>query len=449
MLTPKANEILYGGAAGGGKSHGIRAAHLYFACQIPGLTSIIFRKTYPELVANHLQGEGGFPSLLATLVKSGHARIVKGEIRLWNRSRIILSHLQHEKDKYAWQGAEIHLLSFDELTHFSEETYVYLRGRCRLGGLKIPPQFEGMFPRIINGTNPGGIGHVWVKRTFVANGEYNIVKCSDEEGGMTRVFIPALLADNRVLMENDPSYKQKLMGLKNPLLVRAMMQGDWDIVAGSMFGDEWDKDRHTCEPFPIPDDWPLWRGGDDGFSAPASVHWFTEDPKTKTIYVIDELYRKKMRPDDMAKRVLARDHSILLIRQDGTEYHNTKNLRGIYDSSGFADTGTQNEIPRAVAMNNMGCGWEPCQKWPGSRVARVMHFHHMMGKNELDREGMPRLRFFRRRCPNAIEFIPTLPIDKNDPEDVDTDAEDHAFDSVSYGLMWKGSSFRMMRAGGI
>lgn len=447
-LKAPANEILYGGAAGGGKSHLLRAAAIFFCCAVPGLQCVLFRRTYPDLVNNHLRGPTSFQAMLAPLVDSGHCVIVAKEIRFWNGSRIALSHLQHTSDIYNWQGAEIHLLLFDELTHFTEVEYRYLRGRCRLGGLQLRPPYLGRFPRIISGCNPGGVGHVWVKRTFVKPGAFRVYRTAKDEGGMLRTFVPAKLVDNPAMTRNDPDYKDRLQGLGDAVLIRAMLEGDWDIVAGSMFGDTWRQSLHTCAPFPIPDHWDLWRGGDDGHASPSAIYWLTEDPATKTIYVIDELYKARMLPDEIVERVKKKDMALPLITQYGDMTTNKRELSGIYDSAAFADTGQQNSIPRALQMNKGGLKWKPCEKWPGSRVARVQNFHVMLAPNDMDPRKLPKLRFFRN-CKNAIETIPTLPRDPDNIEDIDTDADDHAFDGVTYGLMWKKTTFKKVRAGGV
>lgn len=437
LLTP-ATEILFGGAAGGGKSHLLRVVSILACMEVPGLQCYLFRRLHPDLVKNHLEGPSSYHVLLAPMVNAGRARIVDKEIRFWNGSKIYLNHLQHEKDIYSYQGQEIHMLLFDELTHFTETMYRYLRGRCRVVGLKnVSEKWRARLPLIMSGSNPGGVGHNWVKRTFVKNGAYRIIKTRREDGGLLRQFIPSLHSQNPYLMRDDPDYESRLHGLGDRTLVRAMLEGDWNIVAGSMFGDAWSETLHICDPFPVPEDWKIWRGGDDGFASPASVHWLTKDPKTGTHYVIGELYKSGMRPELMAERVKSKDKRLQLLRHDGSEGEAGRVFSGVLDNAAFADTGTQQAIPRGNAMNNLGCRWEPAEKWPGSRVARVQHLHRMLGPNPKCPRGLPSLRFFRNHAPMAVETIPTLPRDPKDPEDVDTDAEDHAFDSITYGLLWR------------
>lgn len=451
-LQSPANENLYGGAAGGGKSHLMRAAAVIYCTAIPGLQAYLFRRFFPDLVKNHMEGPQSFHVLLAPLVASGHCEIVRTEVRFWNGSRIFLNHLNHEKDLGRYQGQEIHLLLMDELTHFTEAMYRYLRGRLRLGALRIPEPHSKKFPRVIAGTNPGSVGHVWVKRTFVNNGPYAVVRGTQADGGMTRTFIPAKVADNPTMTENDPDYVARLRGLGDPVLVRAMLDGDWNIVAGAVFGYVWRQERHTCDPFPIPDHWKIWRGGDDGFAAPASIHWLAEDPTTGTIYVVDELYRAGMLPEPMAERIKARDARIPLTSGGGTIYRNESSIliRGTMDAAAFADTGAGDQtVPRGKKLNALGCRFTPCEKWPGSRVDRVKLMHEYLAPNPRCPKRLPKLRFFRH-CAAAIETIPALPRCPHDPEDVDTDAEDHAFDSVTYGLQARRPRSRgTVRIGGV
>lgn len=450
----RATEQLYGGAAGGGKSYLMRAAFIAWAKMIPGLQLGLFRRTHRDLIANHMEGPNSFPVMLAPLVETGEVRIVKNDVLFSNGSKISLCHCHLERHRFNYQGQEFHVLGIDEATHFTDTIYRFLRGRVRMTGLELPDHLKPLFPRILLGANPGGVGHLWVKRTFITPAApMEIHEVSEEEGGMRRQFVPAKLADNFALMKSDPNYRTRLLGLGDPILIRAMLEGDWNIVAGAQFGDVWRYEEHTCAPFAIPMEWPIWRGADDGFAAHAAVLWFTENPETKTIYVIDELYKAGMRPEVMALRVKDRDKRIQLIREDGTEIANPTALSGILDAAAFGDVGQQTDITRGKAMNQLGLKWKPCAKWPGSRIAGCQHVHRMLGPNPKDinpanKKARPKLRFFLT-CLNAIETIPALPRDPNNPEDVDTDAEDHLYDALRYGLQYKQGGFKRSEVGGV
>jgi len=140
VLTSQANEQLFGGGSGGGKSFLARAAAIVFSLQIPGLQSYLFRRTYPELQSTHFAGPSSFPMLLAPLTDRRLCEIVSHEIRFSNGSRISLNHCQNEQDRFRYQGSEIHFLQLDEASHFTFEIYSYLRTRCRLGNLQIRPR---------------------------------------------------------------------------------------------------------------------------------------------------------------------------------------------------------------------------------------------------------------------------------------------------------------------
>lgn len=442
FLATDANELFYGGAKFGGKSFLMRFALIMWALIAPGLQQFLFRREYKELMKNHMEGALGFKAMLGRMVKKGFVKIVSKEVRFANGSMIYLNHLQHDKYLSAWQGVEMHVLAIDQLEQFSEAAYRYLRANVRIGGWVPPPGMEHVFPRILNSGNPGGISHKFVKDTFVGKPEENRafkrIKQSAEEGGMTRVFIPAKAEDNPTL-HNDPDYLARLEGYGNPELVRALREGDWEVVAGSMFGYVWRNDRHICESFPIPISWPVWRGGDDGFKAPASVHWLTVDPDTDTIYVVDEIYQAGLLPEQLGEMIVRKDR--MLERSIGRRVElSHAEFDGEMDSASFTDIGS-GTLSRADQMNRKGCKWRPVDKPNHSRILRAQMLHKLMAPNPKmpkDTRGvpLPGIRFFRR-CVNAINTIPALPIDKNNPEDVDTDSEDHAYDSVTYGLTRK------------
>lgn len=448
LQTP-ATEVLFGGSAGGGKSWLMRVAAITWALQVPMLQVYLFRRLFPDLQKNHMEGEQGFPRLLAPMIASGQCAIVRDQIRFYNGAKIFLCHCQHEKDLAKYQGADVHVLLLDELTHFTETIYRYLRGRCRVGdGVRIPAHLRGQFPRIMASSNPGGIGHHWVKAAFVDPGPYRIHTASAEDGGNRRQFIPARLTDNPSL--DAETYTKQLQGLGDPLLVRAMLDGDWTVVAGAMFGSVWRRDRHIVPPFPIPEGWKLWRGADDGFGSPASCHWFTQDPDIKTIYVIGELYRAGMLPDDFAERVLKRDRSIEMLDGFGARTLNTESLIGIMDSASDAQTGHGaggQVIPsRLKAMNALGCRWKQAAKGPGSRVLGIQDLHRRLAPNPTDPQKRPGLIFFET-CREAIRIFSAIQRDKDNPEDVDSNEEDHAVDSIRYGLQARPNSGNLRMTG--
>jgi hypothetical protein len=259
-----ATELLYGGAAFGGKSHLMRVAAIVWCAGIAGLQVYLFRRIREDLIKNHMEGRSSFGMLLAPWIVSGKCRIVEDEIRFWNGSKIFLCHCKDEKDKYKYLGSEMHVLLMDELTHFTGAIYQFLRTRVRMVGIDLPEQYRGKFPRILCASNPGNVGHLWVKQAFVASCEPGKIRqMPPSEGGMRRQFIPARLDDNQIGMEADPLYEQRLEGIGSAAQVKAYRWGDWDVIEGAFF-DCWSHERHVIPPFTVPRDWLRYRSGDWG-----------------------------------------------------------------------------------------------------------------------------------------------------------------------------------------
>jgi hypothetical protein len=451
-LITDSNELLYGGAAGGGKSYLLRAAAIHWCSKVPGLVCFLFRRHYPDLMSNHMEGPSSFRALLAPLVQNGQCSIVQMEIRFHNGSKIFLRHCGHENDLMIYQGAEIHLLLMDELTHFTESMYRFLRGRVRLGSFVPPYPYEAVLPRIVCASNPGSLGHHWVKQTWVDAGSEYIWLAPKKEGGMRRQFLPATVEDNPTLLQNDPLYLDRLEGLGDPALVRAMREGDWNVVAGSMFGDKFRYGRHVVKPFPIPATWEIWRGGDDGYSAPAAVEWLAQNPDTGTIYVISEIYKTGQLPETLARATIYRDKHIRVSWDEDVIELNQEQLSGEMDSAAFSNTGT-GKPSRAKQMNEFGTLWYPVEKGTGSRVMRVQMMHRALSDNpkeEIMSDGRhrPGLQIFSH-CVDLIRTLPTLPVSPRDPEDVDADSETHAFDAVTYGMTRRKRMFAEQRVYGL
>lgn len=440
----EATELLFGGAAGPGKSFFLRAASILWAAEIPGLQVYLFRRLSPDLIKNHMEGPKGYRAMLAAWEQAGFVKIVEDEIRFWNGSKIYLCHCKDEKDRFKYQGAEIHVLLIDELTHFTETIYRFLRGRVRMVGIKLPAKFAGMFPRIVAASNPGNIGHQWVKATFIDGAMAGAVRLmSPDEGGMLRQFIRGRLEDNPSMAEDDPGYEAKLSGLGSATLVRAMREGDWDIVEGAFF-TEWSRASHVLRPVGLPEFWLRFRSGDWGSAKPYAFHWFasaSDDwqhpdgivvPRGGLI-VYRELYGIRRKPDgtfdaDVGVKETAEEVAEHILRvedeDEGIKY-------GVLDPAAFAEDGGPS-IGERMARKGVWFG-----KADNKRVSvRGAIGGHDQFRSRLkgDGDGRPMLYFFEN-CHHAIRTIPVLQHDDKRPEDVNTDMEDHAYDSVRYGVM--------------
>lgn len=493
-----ANEILYGGAAGGGKSHLMRIAAIVWCCEIPGLMVYLFRRLSDDLEKNHMEGPSGFLNLLAPWIECGLVKhnIQKKSLTFWNGSKIFLSHCQYEKDLTKYQGPEIHVLMIDELTHFTEKMYTFLRNRVRMTGIKVPDKYyyqcdicggtghidkdsehaaedveKGCgncsgcsgtgracsFPRIMCGTNPGSVGHNWVKRTFVDFNEFEEYKrCGVLDGGMYRQYIPAKLTDNKALMRSDPGYKNKIKGMSNnPALVKAMLEGVWDIVAGGAFDDVFDRNIHVIKPLKINPFWKVDRGMDWGSTDPFSVLFFAESngeaseflkdgkpfqPYPGSIIVFNEIYGAdekgnglKMGSKDVARLILKTQQIIQKSGQFRGEIKPGPADNQIY---GSLDRGVKNI---ATEMSDVGVKWTKSKKHlEGARTIGLQMIRDML-ENAKTGEG-PGL-YFTSNCVNIVAHIPVLERCKKNPEDVDTTAEDHDYDTLRYRILDSAKNF--------
>lgn len=451
-LETPATELLFGGAAGPGKSHFLRVAAIWWCDMVPGIQVYLFRRLSVDMVLNHIEGPTGFPSLLAPLLEEGTATINYGKMSIYfaNGSAIHLRHCQYEQDKIKYQGAEFHVLLIDELTHFTESIYRYLRGRVRLGGLSVPKKFKPFLPRVASASNPGGIGHTWVKGSFIDIAPpMTITDMPKDEGGLRRQFIPALLSDNPTMSENDPDYESRLMGLGDTMLVRAMLAGDWDIVAGGMFDDVWCRDKQIIPAFDIPVGWVIDRSFDWGDSKPFSVCWWAEADGTEatlvdgtiwcpprgTLILIDEWYGWSGKPNegcrmlatDIAKGIVDRQAELTAAGRIVGPV-----LPGPADNSIF-DVANGNSIARD--MEAAGVTWARSDKRPGSRVNGWQRLRKLLKaslKHPMDEPGI----FAFDHCVHFVRTLPVLPRDKFKTDDIDTESEDHEADAVRYRVLY-------------
>ncbi len=421
------DELLYGGAAGGGKSRYGRAEAVLACLQVPGLQAIIFRRTYPDLnrsVAGPLLQE--IPQELGYYHRSDHKWYFN------NGSVLELGHLSTAKDLDKYQGAELQFICFEEATHFTEYQFRYMKSRLRAAG-KVREGLErlGLKPRMILTANPGGIGHHWVKKRFVdpapARTVFRAKPTVKQPNPPTRCYVPATAFDNP---HNDTGYMDHLKGLPDTLR-RALLDGDWNVMEGMRF-PQWNVAHHVIEPaqLPVPHfGYPRAVGIDYGSSAPFAALWgakMTDD----LIVVYRELYKPGLTPKQQAE--LIRDSEA-----DG-ERMPDRPISMVLDPSMWARSVND---PTAVAKD----GAPP----PGSIAdAYYQVFGSSIGKARNERvggwalvdeqlrlrdDGLPRL-LIHSTCVNLIRTLPAVPRDKKNPDDVDTTSEDHAPDALRYLL---------------
>jgi len=422
-------EALYGGAAGGGKSDALLTEALR-QVHIPHYRGLILRKTYPQLSelidrSRELYSKA-YPK--ATYNDSKHFWLFP------SGAKIYFGAMQHTKDRINYQGKRYDFIAFDELTHFTWEEYSYMFSRNR-------PSGSGTRCYIRATTNPGGIGHGWVKERFItAAPPLTPIKTKIQIPGpdgkimemeRSRVFVPSTVFDNDALLKNDPNYLANLSLLPEKEK-KALLYGDWDSFTGQVFS-EWKNDpahyadrcyTHVISPFLIPKSWKIFRGFDFGYSRPFAVEWIAVDHDSRA-YVIAELYGCTGTPNEGVR--FTPKEIAEKIKQFEKEHPNLKGRRihGIADPA-ISKAETGESIADMFAKEGVFFDYGD-----NERLAGKMQFHYRLS---FDGNGIPMMYVFNN-CTHFIRTIPTLVYDETNVEDIDSSGEDHIYDCVRYVLM--------------
>ena len=412
FLADQHRHVAYGGARGGGKSWAVRVKAVLLCLKWPGIKILIVRKTYKELINNHIVP-------LQQLLPPGVARYNKTEkvFTFCNGSTIWFGYCNNDADLDRYQGAEYDVIFFDEATQLQESWLKKINLAVR--------QPNGLPKRTYYTCNPGGASHNYIKRLFIER------KYEGAENPDNYSFTQALVTDNKVLMEMTPEYKAELEALP-PKLKEAWLYGSWDIFEGQFFEDFMDRpdhyaDRqwtHVIEPFEIPEGWKLYRSFDWGYNKPFSCGWWAVD-YDGVIYRILELYGCGKTPNEGVKwtppRVFAEIHRI----ESEHRWLKGKKIIGIADPA-IWDAETGESIADTAAKHQVFFT-------PGDhkRIPGWMQMHYRFA---FDENGYPMLYVFRN-CKAFIRTIPLLQYDEHKPEDLDTDGEDHVADEVRYFCM--------------
>ncbi len=390
------------GAAGGGKSYGQLVDALLYALKYPKSKQIVFRRTFPDLERSLIRTSLEFyPREAATYNSSKHTWTFK------NGSIIDFAYIDNEKDVYQYQSAEYDVIRFDELTHFTEFMYTYMISRCR-GANPYPKHIK-------SSTNPGGVGHAWVKARFIDIGEPNVIH-TFKEG--TRIFIPSLIQDNMFLLQNDPEYVTRLDNLPEKEQ-KALKYGDWDIFDGQFF-TEFDRKIHVCTPFEIPNDWRRFRTRDYGLDMTA-VCWIALDWRMNA-FVYKELYKPDLIVSTAAKEINTMTNENIITDYAPPDLWNRNKDTGKSTADIFAENGQF----LTKADNNRVTGWLAVHEW-----LKVFP----------DEQGQPtsKLKIFSN-CTNLIRTLPALQHDEKNPNDVANEPHEltHIPDALRYFCtMWQ------------
>ena len=403
-------DVLFGGSNGGGKSRALTAEAIRACVRYPGIRVGAFRRTYPELKE----------SLLAELAAMDFAAPVGGvwngssyELRFPNGSLVMFRYAETLKDATRRQGGQYQLLIFDERTLTPPDVIQFLESRLRSGRADVPVL------GIRSSANPGGAGHGSVKTRYIKPTNYGEKTYTDGRGRTVR-FIPSKLADNPHV---NAEYAADLMALPDKLRA-AFLDGNWDMFAGQYFS-ELSRERHVVDPFTLPGSWRRYCSVDWGYSNPWAVLWAAVDEDGRA-WFYREAYATRVGEADQAQRILAAETE--------TEYVAVR----YGDDAMFATRGDAKPISTVYAEN--GCYLTPANK--GARVPGWQRLRSYLGDGPaclhhraLGWETCPMAHMFST-LENFYRTLSDLPhATKGDPEDADTDSEDHLPDCARYLLI--------------
>lgn len=407
FIYAEAFEVLFGGAAGGGKSYGQLIDALLYALKYSGSKQIIFRRTFADLEKSLIRVSlEMFPKSLATYNSSKHTW------KFNNGSIVDFGYIDSEKDVYQYQSAEYDVIRFDELTHFTEYMYVYMISRCR-GANEFPKAIK-------SSTNPGGIGHTWVKERFIDIGEANKVHeiINDAGSTTTRIFIPSLVQDNKILVENDPDYVKRLDNLPEKER-RALRDGDWDIYDGQYFS-EFRRKVHVISPFQIDTTWDRYITLDYGLDKFA-VLFIAVDLKGKA-YVYNYIHKENLIVSEAAQMLKSymRGQSFKHIYAPPDLWHRNRDT-----GKSTAEIFRDNDVVLTKSSNDRIAGWLAVKEWLKIRKERNVHTGELQEVSDLV--------IFDTVLP-LIKYLPQIQHDEKNPNDCATNPHEltHICDALRY-----------------
>ena len=399
FLAAPERDVLYGGAAGGGKSYAMLIDPLRFAHRAAH-RALILRRSMPELRELIDKSRELYP-------KAFPGCKYKEVEKLWNfpsGAKVEFGFLERDADVYRYQGQAYSWIGFDEITHLPTEFgWNYLASRLRTTDPDITPYMRCT-------ANPGGVGATWVKKRYIDPHPPNESFVGEDR--LSRKFIPARLDDNPYLAE-DGRYEEMLQALP-PTQRKQLLEGNWDVNEGAAF-TEFEQDVHVITPFEIPISWERIKGIDYGYASESACIWGAVDASDGTLIIYRELYQKGLTGVDLGEKITQ------------MELNDPYSVQGVLDTAAWARTGTTGPT---VGESLIRAGHK-LRRADKNRVQGKVQIHEYL---KVQQSGRPRLQIFNT-CPNLIRELQSIPLDKNNPEDVDTHAPDHAYDALRYLIM--------------
>ena len=399
FLAAPERDVLYGGAAGGGKSYAMLVDPLRYAHK-KAHRALILRRSMPELRELIDKSRELYPQAFPG------AKFREVE-KLWNfpsGAKIEFGFLERDADVYRYQGQAYSWIGFDEITHLPTEFgWNYLASRLRTTDSSIETYLRCT-------ANPGGVGAHWVKKRYIDPVDPNNSFIGKD--GLSRKFIPARLEDNPYLAE-DGRYEEMLKALP-PVQRRQLLEGNWNVAEGAAFV-EFDPTVHVIEPFYLPISWERVKGIDYGYASESCCLWGSVDRSDGTLIIYRELYRKGLTGLDLGRIITE------------MEIEDPFSVQGVLDTAAWARTGTTGPTV-GETLQQLGHKLRRADK---NRIQGKIQIHEYL---RVQNNGRPQLQIFNT-CPNLIRELQSIPLSKTRPEDVDTNASDHAYDALRYLIM--------------
>lgn len=412
LLACPVFEVFYGGARGGGKTDGMLGEWAVHADKYgEGAAGVFFRRELTQLEEAIERSR----QIYAPLGAEWHDQ--RKTWRFPGGARLKFRYLDRDSDAEKYQGHSYSRVYIEEICNFPDPGPILKLMATLRSGSGVPCRFRAT-------GNPGGPGHAWVKARYIDPAPAGFTLIRDPVSGLERVYIPSRVSDNRLLMDHDPGYVDRLRAAGSASLVRAWLEGDWSVVEGAYF-DDWSAARHVIRPIPLPAHWVRFRAMDWGSYRPFSVGWYAVSDGTLPGIAKGALvrYREwygasapnvglKLAADEVAAGILAREVG------DKIDY-------GVCDPAMFASDGGPSLAER---MGKAGVRWRPADN------KRLAGWDQVRSRLKGDGDGAPLLLVFAT-CTDLIRTLPALQHDRVRPEDLDSDAEDHAADELRYGCM--------------
>lgn len=415
-------EVFFGGARGGGKTEGSIGDWFSHSSTYGELATGLFVRRKLTQLNDIIKRFRRYGSKIGA---KWHEQ--KKELLMPNGAILKFAYLERDTDAEEYQGHEYTRIYVEEVTNFPfPEPIMKLKGTLRsAAGVHCGMRLTG---------NPGGPGHHWVKARYVdpCPTGYKVITSTEEielpdgtlkEVSLDRVFIPSKLKDNPKLLQNDPSYIMRLRETGSAALVKAWLEGDWNGVDGTFFS-EFSEEVHVIRGrLILPQHWTVFRSLDWGSASPFSVGWYAVSDGSEPRFPRDALIKfrewygwngkpnvgLKLSANLVAQGILNRERDLTL-------------AYGVADPSIFANNGGPSIAEMMIV--------EGCSFFRGDNARQA-------GWEQLRRRlaASTPLIFFHESCENTIRTLPYLQHDEKNPEDLDTDAEDHAADETRYAIM--------------